>query len=105
MAFIAIEGIDGSGKATQAKLLVEALEAEGYRCDAYAFPAYQDNIGGQLLAELTAGKRGDFANTDPRLASLPYSIDRYESSLDIQIALADGKVVIADRFTGSNQIH
>lgn len=105
MSFIAIEGIDGSGKETQTKMLVEALEAKGFPCATFAFPAYKENIGGILLAELLAGKRGDFVNADSRLASLPYSIDRYQSSLAIRMALGEGKVVVADRFSGSNQIH
>jgi dTMP kinase len=105
MSFIAIEGIDGSGKETQTKMLVEALEAKGFSCATFAFPAYQENIGGKLLAELLAGKRGDFVNADPRLASLPYSIDRYQSSHAIRTALGEGRVVVTDRFSGSNQIH
>jgi dTMP kinase len=102
---IAIEGIDGAGKATQTSMLAESLQARGLGCETYAFPSYNENVAGQLLAELTAGKRGDFANADPRLASLPYSVDRFESSGKIREALAAGKIVICDRFSGSNQIH
>lgn len=105
MAFIAIEGTDGSGKATQTRLLAEAMAREGRSAYIVAFPRYGETVGGKLLGECLAGKRGSFVTLDPRLASIPYSIDRFESSPDIRAALARGDVVIADRFIGSNQIH
>ena len=78
MTFVAIEGNDGSGKATQTGLLARALASCGYTCETFAFPAYQLTLGGQLLGELLAGKRGDFVRMDARLASLPYALDRFE---------------------------
>lgn len=105
MAFIAIEGIDGAGKATQTQLLAEALRGMDRDCITVAFPAYKENVFGQLLAELMSGKRGDFSTVDPRLGSLPYSLDRFESAGRVRAALESGKVVISDRYSGSNQIH
>lgn len=103
--FIAIEGIDGAGKDTQARLLEAALNNLDISCVRIDFPRYDENLGGKLLKECLSGMRGDFVHLDPRLASLPYAIDRFESSGKIRTALADGQAVIADRFTGSNQIH
>ena len=103
--FIAIEGIDGAGKDTQARLLEGALNARAISCERMDFPRYDENLGGKLLKECLSGKRGDFVHLDPRLASLPYAIDRFESSDKIRAALFEGRAVIADRFTGSNQIH
>jgi len=105
MAFIAIEGIDGAGKATQTTLLADALERAGRQCATFAFPAYNENTFGQLLAELMSGKRGDFSTVDPRLGSLPYSLDRFESAGLVRKALAKGTFVVSDRYSGSNQIH
>ncbi|HEY0948448.1 MAG TPA: thymidylate kinase [Candidatus Paceibacterota bacterium] len=102
---IAFEGIDGAGKATQAALLKAALGERNVSCDEADFPRYESNLGGKLLKECLSGKRGDFVNLDPMLASLPYAIDRFESAGRIHTALADGKVFIADRYVGSNQIH
>ncbi|HEY0979337.1 MAG TPA: thymidylate kinase [Candidatus Paceibacterota bacterium] len=102
---IAFEGIDGAGKATQARLLREALSGRGLSCDGTDFPRYEENLGGILLKECLSGKRGDFVNLDPMLASLPYAIDRFQSADRIRAALADGKIFIADRYVGSNQIH
>lgn len=103
--FIAIEGIDGAGKDTQARLLEGALNVRDISCERIDFPQYDENLGGKLLKECLSGKRGDFVHLDPRLASLPYAIDRFESSDRIRAALSEGRAVIADRFTGSNQIH
>ncbi|MDB4991785.1 MAG: tmk [Parcubacteria group bacterium] len=103
--FIAIEGIDGVGKATQTGLLVEALTAQGKECLRLEFPDYHRNIYGKLLGECLAGKRGDFSHMDPKVASTLYMVDRFESSPAIRQALAAGKVVVSDRFSGSNQIH
>jgi len=103
--FVAIEGIDGAGKDTQARLLEAALSACDISCMRIDFPRYEENLGGKLLKECLSGRRGDFVHLDPRLASLPYAIDRLESSDTIRTALLEGRAVIADRFTGSNQIH
>ncbi len=103
--FIVIDGNDGSGKATQAALLVERFKKEGRDAVKVNFPAYDTNVFGALIAECLAGKHGDFVGLDPRVASSLYALDRFESSVAIREALDAGKVVIADRFTSSNKIH
>ncbi len=103
--FIALDGNDGSGKATQARLLAERLTKEGIASEKVDFPAYDRNMFGTLLGECLAGKHGDFVHLDPKIASTLYAADRFESSASIRAMLAEGKVVIADRFASSNQIH
>lgn len=103
--FIVLDGNDGSGKATQAELLIQALAREGVPAEKMDFPGYDRNFFGQLVGECLAGKHGDFLNLDPKIASSLYALDRLESSEAIRAALAAGKVVIADRFASSNQIH
>ncbi len=100
-----IDGIDGSGKATQAKLLAERLAAEGRHVEKIDFPRYDSPLFGEFLGECLAGKHGDFLHLDPKIASTLYALDRYEASDQIRGWLAEGKVVIADRFASSNQIH
>ncbi len=102
---IAIDGIDGSGKATQATLLHERLTKEGVACEKVDFPTRTGSFFGTLVAECLAGKRGDFAHMDPKMASIPYALDRFESAEKMKQWLAEGKMVIADRFSSSNQIH
>ena len=102
---IVIDGIDGSGKATQSSLLAERLAREGASVEKIDFPRYGHPVFGELLTECLAGKHGDFLHLDPKIASTLYSLDRFEASPAIRSWLALGKVVIADRFSTSNQIH
>lgn len=103
--FIVFDGNDGSGKATQAKLLGESLSVSGTDNLKLDFPAYDRNFFGALVGECLAGKHGDFVHMDPKLASSLYALDRLESTPAIRAALAEGRVVLADRFASSNQIH
>lgn len=102
---IVIDGIDGSGKATQVKLLKERLAKEGIRVKTIDFPRYETNFFGSLIGEYLSGVYGDFIKVAPRLASILYAADRFESSKEIQKWLDDGFVVLADRYATANQIH
>jgi dTMP kinase len=103
--FIVIDGIDGSGKATQARRLAERFTEEERKVEKIDFPRYGQAVFGELLGECLAGKRGDFLHLDPKIASTLYALDRYEASEQIRSWLEEGTVVIADRFASSNQIH
>jgi dTMP kinase len=103
--FIVLDGNDGSGKATQSELLRAALTQKGIEVVKMDFPAYDRNFFGAFVGECLAGKHGDFLHLDPKIASSLYALDRLESAPAIREALAAGKVVVADRFTSSNQIH
>lgn len=102
---IVIDGIDGSGKATQTALLAKRLRKEGYKVRTIDFPRYYDNFFGHLIGEYLAGSFGDFIKVDPRVASVLYAADRFESSSLIRRWLEEGFVVIADRYVSANQIH
>lgn len=103
--FIVIDGIDGVGKATQTALLLERLEKEKIKAKRVDFPRYYDNFFGQFVGECLAGEHGDFLNLDPKIASILYAADRFESKKMIEKWLGDGYVVVADRYVSSNQIH
>lgn len=102
---IVIDGIDGSGKATQTKFLDKRLKKEGYKVRSIDFPRYYDNFFGALIGDYLSGKFGDFIQTDPRVASVLYAADRFESSGQIRKWLDAGYVVISDRYVSANQIH
>jgi dTMP kinase len=102
---IVIDGADGAGKATQTKLLVDRLRAEGQLVETMSFPNYDANVFGQLIKECLQGKRGDFAALDARIASTLYAADRFESRPQLAAWLAAGKVVILDRYVSSNMLH
>ncbi|MEI6191307.1 MAG: dTMP kinase [bacterium] len=103
--FIVIDGTDGSGKATQTKLLCEALEKKKIKVKKIDFPQYTNNFFGKLLRECLDGKLGDFIAIDSKIASVLYAADRWESSETIKKWLEQGYIVIADRYASSNQIH
>jgi dTMP kinase len=100
-----IDGIDGAGKATQTRLLVERFEKEGVRSEHIDFPRYGHPLFGELLKECLAGKHGDFLHLDPKIAATLYALDRHEAAEDLFRWRSEGKIVIADRYASSNQIH
>ena len=102
---IVIDGTDGSGKATQVAKLKERLAHEGVAVESLDFPQYYDNFFGKFIGECLAGKHGDWAKLDPKIASVIYAADRFESSQKIKQWLDEGKIVILDRYVSSNQIH
>jgi dTMP kinase len=102
--FIVFEGIDGSGKSTQAKLLIKQLEREGYQTAFIDFPQYGKKSAG-LVEEYLNGKYGKAEQVGPYRASIFYACDRYDASFQIREWLGQGKVVVADRYIGSNIGH
>ncbi|MGM0482396.1 MAG: dTMP kinase [Patescibacteria group bacterium] len=102
---IVIDGIDGSGKATQADLLKKRLTKEGFKVKSIDFPRYYDNFFGAFIGECLSGEHGDFIKTNPRVVSVLYAADRFESLKDINKWLHEGFWVIADRYVSANQIH
>lgn len=102
---IVLDGTDGSGKATQTKLLQARLKKEGYRVQTLDFPQYEKNFFGGLIGECLAGEHGDFVSIDPYIGSTLYAADRFESKDKIMRWLKAGCVVVLDRYVSSNQIH
>ncbi|MEI8337990.1 MAG: dTMP kinase [bacterium] len=103
--FIVIEGTDGSGKTTQTEALIRRFKKEGIDSESIRFPQYDKNLFGGLIRECLDGKHGDFISMDPKIASVLYACDRFETISRIKKWLDDGKVVVADRYVSSNQIH
>ena len=102
--FIVFEGIDGSGKTTQAKSLVRYLAKVKIPHVFISFPVYQSGWGKMIRCYLD----GDFGNVDevsPRLASMLYAGDRLVVKDKIRKWLNAGKNVVCDRYIGSNLAH
>jgi dTMP kinase len=102
--FIVIDGTDGSGKATQTKLLIERLVREGYPAETVSFPQYGKKSCG-LVEEYLAGTYGNASEVGPYRASIFYAADRFDASQTIRCWLEAGKNVVADRYVGSNMGH
>lgn len=102
---IVIEGIDGSRKQTQAKLLVARLRKQGYPAQAVSFPLYEQSFFGALIGRYLAGELGDTVELNPYIASVLYAADRYEFKDKIESWLQQGIIVVADRYVSASQIH
>ena len=103
--FIVIDGTDGSGKATQTKLLAEKLKESGYKVKTIYFPQYENNFFEKMVGRYLSGEFGGSSEVSPYLASILYAGDRFEEKEVIEKWLAEGFIVIADRYASSNQIH
>ena len=102
--FIVIEGTDGSGKSTQFDLLTKRLENAGYDIATFKFPQYTEPSS-YFVKQYLNGAYGDVDQVGPYTASLFYALDRYAAAENIRAALKAGKVVLVDRYTGSNMAH
>jgi dTMP kinase len=101
---IAFEGIDGSGKRTQVDLLAEKLEARGVPFARMSFPRYTSFFG-TLVGRYLNGDFGRLDQVDPHLAALLYAGDRFEAKAEIAQHMSRSKLVVADRYIGSNLAH
>lgn len=101
-----IEGVDGSGKATQTELLYQALLKEGKRVRKVSFPDY-DSPSSSLIKMYLNGEFG----TDPQsvnafATSVFFAVDRFASfRKDWQEFYENGGIIIADRYVTSNLVH
>lgn len=102
--FIAIEGTDGSGKGTQFALLAEHLRTSGYDVAEFDFPQYEQPSS-YFVRQYLNGHYGTADEVGPYTSSLFYALDRFEVARQIREALDEGKVVLANRFTGSSMAH
>jgi thymidylate kinase/thymidylate synthase ThyX len=102
--FFVIEGTDASGKKTQFKLLADRLVSEGYDVVIFDFPQYEDESS-YFVREYLAGNYGDTTDVGPYTASIFYALDRFSAKEAIQKALTEGKIILSNRFTGSNMAH
>lgn len=101
---IAVEGIDGSGKHTQAKLLEHALHARGQKILATGFPQYESWFG-HMVGKFLDGELGSLEAVDPHFSALLYAGDRFEAKSRLVSALDAGQIVLVDRYVSSNLAH
>ncbi len=101
---IAIEGIDGSGKHTQARLLEHSLLCKGYTVYATAFPQYESWFG-NMVGKYLNGDFGPLEAVDPHFSALLYAGDRFEAKPRLESSLNEAKIVLVDRYVASNLAH
>ena len=94
---IAFEGLDQSGKQTQAELLRDRLKADGYKVRLLSFPDYGTSIG-EEIARALQGER-DYG---PEVMQLLYVANRYERKDEMLHWLEGGLILICDRYVASS---
>jgi dTMP kinase len=94
---IVFEGLDQSGKQTQAELLRDRLKQEGHKCRLVSFPDYGTSIG-EEIARALQGER----DYDPEVMQLLYVANRYERKPDLRRWLEGGLILVCDRYLASS---
>lgn len=105
--FIVIDGLDGSGKETQSKLLINYLAAKGVKTRYLSFPVYESDSSLFVRKYLNGELGGRPEDTNAYAASTFFACDRYLSyRTDWKKDIDDpGMVVIANRYTTANAVH
>ena len=102
---IVIDGTDGSGKATQVALLEMKLKKDGRTVKIVDFPEYYKNFFGEFIGHCLSEQYYNFVKVHPKIASVLYAADRFESKGELESWLSLGYVVLANRYVSANQIH
>jgi len=100
--FITLEGIEGSGKTTHVKYIIEFLQKQGYECVATREPG-GTRIGKKIRAILLDPESSDM---DPLVELLLYFADRAQHVRHFILpSLAAGKIVLCDRFYDATLVY
>ena len=94
---IAFEGLDQSGKQTQAELLRDRLKQDGRKARLVSFPDYGTSIG-EEIARALQGER----DYDAEVMQLLYIANRYERKADLERWIAGGLILVCDRYVASS---
>jgi dTMP kinase len=100
---IVIEGIDGSGKETQTRLLVDWIKHHlGKNVSTFDFPSYHRSPFGRIIGRYLKGDFGDPVTMDPFETALLYAGDRMHAKMELVEPLNRGNTVVLNRYVPSN---
>ena len=97
--FITLYGINNIGKTTQAKRLVERLKAQGHEAIYVKYPVYDVEPTGRYLNEFL--RSGGAQNITEEELQMWFTLNRYQVQPALQQWLAEGKIVVAEDYTGT----
>lgn len=100
--FIVIEGLDGAGKSTQVAKIKQFLESRSLEYEYLHFPRFTTPYYGELTSRFLRGELGALDQVHPQLVAMMYAGDRLEAAPMIREWIAQGRVVIVDRYVLSN---
>ena len=103
---LVIEGLDGSGKATQAKLLAQALTEAGQKVREITFPNYESDSSALVRMYLGGAFGSHPDDVNAYAASTFFAVDRYAGYKQEWGAYYEaGGLMVMDRYTTSNAVH
>jgi dTMP kinase len=102
VSFIVIEGLDGSGKSTQLKLVEDFFNEQNLKSKFLHFPRTDSPIWGELISWFLRGDLGEMNQVNPYLIALLYAGDRNDAASSLKQWMDEKYVVIADRYLYSN---
>ena len=106
MGLVVLEGLDGSGKGTQAQLLHRALENRGEPVRKVTFPDYSSPSSSLVKMYLNGEFGSDPEDVNAYAASAFYAVDRYASyKKDWGADYRQGTLILCDRYATSNLIY
>jgi dTMP kinase len=101
---IVIEGIDGSGKATQVKLLADRLIKEGGKVLTLDFPRYGEKAA-FFVEKYLRGEYGPAKEVGPYIPSAFYALDRFDAKDGIEEGIEKGMIIISNRYVSASLGH
>ena len=96
---ITLEGVDRSGKSTQADMLVERMRGRGYETRLFKFPDYSTPAGRLISGHLKSGR------ADPKTLHALMAENRRERLGDIRRAMTEAHILVMDRYVESNMAY
>ena len=106
MSLVVLEGLDGSGKGTQAKLLAQALVRQGVPLRPVTFPDYSSPSSSLVRMYLNGEFGSAPEDVNAYAASAFYAVDRFASfRKDWGEDYRQGKLILCDRYATSNMVY